>query len=33
MGRGIHMFRARVGAMINMEMEDVAGRSGSLVNN
>ena len=36
MGRGIHIVRARVrariGAMMNMEVEDVAGRSGSLMN-
>ena len=36
MGRGIHIVRARVrakmGAMINMEVEDVAGRRDSLVN-
>ena len=36
MGRGIHIVRARVrakmGAMINVEVEDVAGRRGSLVN-
>lgn len=28
MDRGIHMVRARINAMINMEMEDVAGRRG-----
>lgn len=36
MGRGIHMVRARVrariGAMINMEVDDVSGCSGSLIN-
>ena len=36
MGRGIHIVRARVrakiGVMMNMEVEDVAGHSGSLVN-
>lgn len=36
MGRGIHIVRARVsariGATINMEGEDVSGRSGSLMN-
>lgn len=36
MGRGIHMVRARVsastGAMMNIVVEDVAGRRGSLVN-
>lgn len=35
-GRGTHIVRARVnariGAMINIEMEDVNGRRGSLVN-
>lgn len=35
MGRGIHMvrarLRARIGARINIEIEDVAGRSGSLI--
>ena len=35
MGRGIHMVRARVrarmGARINIETEDVAGRRGSLM--
>lgn len=34
-GRGVHIVRARVrarmGAIINMEMEDVRGRRGSLV--
>lgn len=36
MGRGIHMVRARVrariGAIINMDGEDVDGRKGSLIN-
>lgn len=36
MGRGAHIVRARVrartGAMINMEIDDVRGRRGSLVN-
>lgn len=36
MGRGIHMVRARVrariGAMINIDVDDVSGRSGSLIN-
>lgn len=36
MGRGVHIVRARVrartGAMMNMEIEDVRGRRGSLVN-
>ena len=36
MGRGIHIVRARVrariGAITNMEVEDVAGCSGSLMN-
>lgn len=36
-GRGIHIVRARVrarmGAMMNMNGEDVSGRRGSLVNN
>lgn len=35
MGRGIHMIRAsvraRIGAIMNMDTEDVSGRSGSLV--
>ena len=35
MGRGIHMVRARVrarmGARLNIEIEDVAGRRGSLM--
>ena len=35
MGRGIHMVRARLkarmGARINIETEDVVGRSGSLI--
>ena len=35
MGRGIHMvrarLRARIGARINIETEDVAGHSGSLM--
>lgn len=35
MGRGIHMvrakLRAKMGARINIEIEDVAGRSGSLI--
>ena len=35
MGRGIHMvrarLRARMGAKINIEIEDVAGRRGSLM--
>ena len=35
MGRGIHMVKARVrakmGARINIEIEDVAGRKGSLM--
>lgn len=35
MGRGIHMvrarLRARIGARMNIEIEDVAGRSGSLI--
>lgn len=35
MGRGIHMvrakLRARIGAKMNIEIEDVAGRSGSLI--
>ena len=35
MGRGIHMvrarLRARMGARINTEIEDVAGHSGSLL--
>lgn len=35
MGRGIHMVkasvRARIGAMMNINMEDVRGRRGSLV--
>lgn len=37
MGRGIHIVRARVnarmGAIINIEGEDVSGRRGSFVNN
>lgn len=37
MGRGVHMVRARVrarmGAMMNIEVDDVMGRRGSLVNN
>lgn len=36
MGRGIHIVRARVrakiGAIMNMDVEDVSGRKGSLVN-
>lgn len=36
MGRGVHIVRARVrartGAMINIEIDDVRGRRGSLVN-
>lgn len=36
-GRGVHIVRARVrakmGAIMNMEMEDASGRRGSLVNN
>ena len=36
MGRGLHIVRARVrastGAMMNIVVEDVAGRRGSLVN-
>lgn len=36
MGRGAHIVRARVrartGAMINIEIDDVRGRRGSLVN-
>lgn len=36
MGRGIHIVnarvRAKIGAMMNMEVEDVAGHGGSLVN-
>lgn len=36
MGRGLHIVRARIrasmGAMMNMVVEDVAGRRGSLVN-
>lgn len=36
MGKGLHMVRARArantGAMMNMVVEDVAGRRGSLVN-
>lgn len=36
-GKGIHIVkasvRARIGAIINIEIEDVRGRSGSLVNN
>lgn len=35
MGRGVHIMRAsvraRIGAMMNMDVEDVSGRSGSLV--
>lgn len=37
MGSGIHIVRARVrarmGAVINMDAEEVSGRRGSLVNN
>ena len=29
MGRRIHMVRAKIGAMINMQIEDVAGHSAS----
>lgn len=36
MGKGIHIVRARVrarmGAIINIDVEDVSGRKGSLVN-
>lgn len=36
MGRGIHMVkarvRARIGAIINIDVDDVSGRSGSLIN-
>lgn len=33
MGWGIHMVRTRIGAVLNVEIQDVAGRCGSLVNN
>ena len=33
MGRGTHTVRARIGVMMNMEMEDVAGCSRSVMNN
>ena len=33
MGWGIHMVRTSTGAVLNVEIQDVAGRCGSLVNN